>query len=219
MWKPAASPQSSDGRMIRFSEGNPVFTSGAFYILDGAAGTVSPSTETSIFVGDTSTSTPIVVFAANPPLNNPGSTRYLGGATAQTGSMLTLGTNFNFNFYGLATFGSTPNLTVRFGLNGGSSFGTFNVLATTGAIATSNATTQFANIFGGMNVVKTGTSGSIAAHVGCTYGVAGVPTSIVSPVTVTTIDTTQPYQLDILATISGGSSTLAMYYGAFEVIG
>ena len=216
-FNPAASPQSSDGRMIRFANGNPVFPSGAFYILYGATGSIAPSTETSVFTNDTSTSTPLVVGPGNAPYNFPGSTRYMAGAVGPTGTGLPLGTMFNFDLYGLATFASTPNLTIRMGFNSGTTFGTFNVLATTGAVATTNTSGGYAHIQGGFSVTKTGTSGQITGYVGIEYAATGI--MIISPVTQTTIDTTQPYQLDVLATISTGASTLQMFYGAIEVIG
>lgn len=216
MWKPGASPASSEGAMIRPSVGMPLFISGAFYVLYGAPTNVTNSnTETSIFGGDTSITSPIVVWGGvNPYPQNPGSTRAIP-ATA----LNTQGTMFNGDFYGTVKTNGTPNLQVRLGLV--NSAGTFTSIADTTATAlSSEATACYFHISCGWSIYKAGSAGSINAFVGYEYA----PTNICVFSTYTntaSIDLTQPYTIDLRATWSAAdtSNTVTIGHGAFEVIG
>ena len=216
MWRPAASPQSSEGGMVKPSFGMPVFFSGAFYILYGPATTINTSTtETSIFGGDTSITTPIIVSAGvNPYPQNPGSSRAIPPVALNT-----QGTMFNGDFFGTIKTNGTPNIQFRLGLV--NSAGTFTSLADTTAQAmTSEATACYLHVATGFSILKVGTSGSIQAYIGIEYAPTNI--SLFSTYTTTTaLDLTQPYTLDIRATwgTSDAANIVAINHGAFEVIG
>ena len=216
MWLPGAAPTSTERKMTGSVNGNSLFLNGAFYILKSATTSyTNSSTETSMFLGDTSTTTPIVVYAGNPgaSIMYPGSTRVLPpGALAD-------GTMFNFDFYGSIVNTGTPNFQVRLGLV--DSAGTFNAIADTTATAmTSEGTACLLHICGGFNVQKYGTAGVLNGWAGYEYAPTLIP--VFSPLLNTTaFDTTKQYTIDVRWTFSAASaSNIAIInYGAIEVIG
>jgi hypothetical protein len=216
MWRPSASPMASEGGMLRPSFGMPTFFNGAFYVLYGAPTNITNSnTETSIFGGDTSITSPIVVTAGvNPYPANPGSTRAIPPSALNT-----LGSMFNGDFFGTLKTNGTPSLQVRLGLV--NSAGTFTSIAdTTSTALTAEGTACFLHINCGWSIYKTGTTGSINAWVGYEYAPTSI--SVYSTYTNTaSIDLTQPYTLDIRATWSAAdtSNTITIGHGAFELIG
>lgn len=215
-WLPGAAANATDRKMIGSQNGNSMFVNGAFYVLKSqTASYTNSSTETSMFTNDTSTTTPIVVYAGAPGASilYPGSTRVLPpGALAD-------GTMFNFDFFGSIVNTGTPNFQVRLGLV--NSAGTFTAIADTTATAMTNeGTACFLHISGGFNVQKAGTSGTLNGW--CGYEYAPTAISVFSPVLNTTsFDTTQQYTIDIRWTFSAAStSNIAIVnYGAIEVIG
>ena len=221
-WLPESAPNASEGKMLRTPTGNAAFFNGAFYVLNSPATSVTnTTTETSLFGGDSATgASAITVQLGQPPFTQyPGSTRVLPQGS------LSLGTMFNFDFYGSLQTSGTPNLTLRLGLVGPYPSTTFIPLCTTGAVAlTSEASATFAHMEGGISVTSldtiTGTAtGSVTAWIGIEYAQTGI--TIYSPVTVNTLfDTSQQYTLDVRATWSAASSSniLQLSYGDFEVI-
>ena len=207
MQRVAANSNAADGVMARL-DGMSVFSSGAFYVLNGGCTALANSTtETSLFTGETPVTT------GQPPNQSTyGSTRYIGPAQFNQGSM------FNMDLYGTIANTSTPNLTLRIGFVDSAS--TFNVLATTGVVAMSNISgTCLLHINGGFNIISGGSSGSVNAFIGCEYGPTLI--SIFSPVTATSIDLTKIYKIDVLATwgTASVSNTMVLKYGAIELIG
>ena len=203
----SASASSTDGVMNHL-DGMNVFGSGAFYILNGGPSAyVSSTTETSLFTGETP-----VTIGQPPNQSTYGSTRYFGPSILNQGSM------FNIDLFGTIGNTGTPNVTFRLGFVDTSN--TFNVLATTGVVATSAITgTALMHIYGGINVVSVGSAGSVNAFIGIEY--APTLISIFSPLTTTSIDLTKIYKLDILATwgTSNSSNTMVLKYGAIELVG
>jgi hypothetical protein len=216
MWRTSASPQASEGGMIRPAYGMPVFLDGAFYVLYGTPTAVgTTATETSIFTGDTSITTPLVVTAGNNPYpSNPGSTRAIPPSALNT-----LGTMFSFDFYGSVKTNGTPNLTFRLGLV--DSAGTFNAIADTTAVAmTSEATACYLHVGGGWSIAKVGSAGSINAYIGYDYAPTGI--TVNSPVLATTsFDLTKAYTLDIRATwsASDASNVVTINWGKIALEG
>jgi hypothetical protein len=216
MYRTGAASASSEGGMNKPSFGMPVFFNGAFYVLFGTPTAIgTTSTETSIFTADTSISTPITVQSGIPPYpSNPGSTRAITPSALNT-----LGTMYNFDFYGSVKTNGTPNLTFRLGLVNAA--GTFTALADTTATAmTSEATACLLHVTGGFSVSKVGTAGTINGFIGYEY--APTLISVYSPVQNTTaLDLTAPYTLDIRATwsASDAANIVTINWGAIEVIG
>ena len=215
-WRTGSGISSSDGGMNKPSYGMPVFFNGAFYVLYGTPTAVgTTATETSIFTTDTSITTPITVQAGIPPYpSNPGSTRQIPPSALNT-----LGTMFNFDFYGSVKTNGTPNLTFRLGLVNAA--GTFTAIADTTATAmTSEATACFLHVGGGFSIAKVGTAGSINAFIEYDYAPTGI--TVNSPVLATTsFDLTAPYTLDIRATwsASDAANIVTINWGSIEVIG
>lgn len=208
MQRSASGANSTEGVLVSLDNMD-VFASGAFYILGSPCTAYANSTtETSLFVGEAP------IYVGQPPSQSAyGSTRTLGPNQFNQGS------KFNLDFYGTIANTGTPNLTLRFGFADVVT-GTFNVLATTGAVAmTTTSGTVYYHVHGGFSIVKTGSAGSVAALIGCEYLATAI--GIFSPVTTTTIDLTKYYKLDILATWSAASAsnTQVLSFGAFELIG
>jgi hypothetical protein len=207
---------SSEAGMYRPSNGMPVFFSGAFYLLYGPTTSINTTTtETSIFGGDTSITTPIIVTAGNNPYpTNPGSSRAI-----PANALNTQGTMFNGDFYGTIKTNGTPNIQFRLGLV--NSAGTFTALADTTAQAmTSEASSVYLHVSTGFSVLKTGSTGSIQGYIGIEYA----PTNIClfsAYTTTTSLDLTQNYTLDIRATwgTSDANNIVQINHGAFEIIG
>jgi hypothetical protein len=216
MWRTGSAVQSSDGGMNKPSNGMPTFYHGSFYVLYGTPTAIgTTAAETSIFTGDTSITSPIVVQAGvNPYPSNPGSSRKI-----TPDALNTLGTMYNLDFYGSIVTNGTPNITFQLGLV--DSAGTFKALATTGATAlASQASATYLHIKGGLSVAKVGSAGTTNAFVGIEYAPTAV--SIFSTVTNTTsVDLTKPYTLDVRVTwgTSDAANIVTVNYGAFEVIG
>jgi hypothetical protein len=208
MQKSGSNANSTEGVMLGL-DGMDVFANGAFYVLGTPCTAIANSTtETSFFVGES----PVTI--GQPPNQSAfGSTRYMGPAQLNQGSL------FKTDFWGTIANTGTPNLTIRFGLTNVAT-GTFNVLATTGAVAmTTTSGTVFFHVRGCFSIKAVGASGSIAAAIGCEY--LATATTIMSPLTTTTIDLTQQYKLDILGTWSAASAsnTMVLSCGSFELIG
>ena len=207
MQRMSSSASSTDGVMNHL-DGMNVFSNGAFYVLNGGPSAyASSTTETSLFTGETP-----VTIGQPPNQSTYGSTRYMGPSMFNQGSM------FGIDLFGTIANMSTPNLTLRLGFVDTSN--TFNVLATTGAVAMSNISgTCLLHVSGGFNIIAGGSGGSVNAFIGCEYGPTLI--SIFSPLTATSIDLTKIYKLDILATwgTSSASNTMVLKYGAIELIG
>lgn len=201
-------PSSTEGKMLRTVNGNSLFYNGAFYVLGSPATAYTNSAaETSLFVGEAP------VYLGSPPQTvYPGSTRVLPSGALTAGSM------FGFDFYAQFANTAAPTLRLRLGLV--NSAGTFVPIADTTAIATTTETgTVWSHLIGGFSVTSIGTAGSTTGYVGIEYGPAAL--FIVSPLAVTSIDTTQQYSLDIRATwgAASASNSLRLAYGAIKLIG
>lgn len=201
-------PSSTEGKMLRTVNGNSLFYSGAFYILGSPATAYTNSvTETSLFVGESP------VYLGSPPQTAyPGSTRVLPAGALTTGSV------FKFDFYSQFANTAAPTIRLRLGLV--NSTGTFTPIADTTAIATTTETgTVWSHIMAGFDVASVGKLGSTAGFIGLEYG----PTmnSIISPLAITSIDTTQQYTLDIRATwgVASTSNSLQLAYGTIKLEG
>jgi hypothetical protein len=217
-WLIGSAPNASEGKMIRSPNGNAMFPNGAFYVLKSANTTYSTSsTETSLFLGDSSATVPTTVqLGPSPYPSYPGSTRVLPPGS------LTPGTMFNFDFFGSLQTNGTPNLTLRLGLVGPYPSTTFNAIADTTATAlTSEATACFLHISGGFNVqADSPTAGILNGWIAYEY--APTLIAVASPVLNTTsFNTRGQYTLDIRATFSASdaANVVIMTYGAIEVVG
>lgn len=215
-WLPSAQPNATEGKMIRTPTGNAVFLNGAFYVLKAPCTAVANTvTETSLFTGDNSTTTPIIVQMGSAPFYQyPGSTRILPPGSLTEGSM------FNMDFYGSIANTGTPNLQLRLSLTNAA--GTVAAIADSTAVAmTTTSGTVFFHVMAGFNVqAASKTAGIINGW--CGYEYLAVGTQSVAPVLKTTaFDTTAQYTIDLLATwgTASASNTCVINYGAIEIIG
>ena len=213
-WKPGAAATSSDGKMIRTPDGNAVFFSGAFYVLQTPLTAQTTNTVSTLFTNDTTAVAgvyPTVNLGVPPFAQDPGSTRVLPAGCLQPGTM------FNADFYGIGTF-TANTLVLSFGLIGPYPATTYTVISTTPATtATASGAGSFFHLSFGCSVTSVGTTGTLTGFIAAEYAPTGVMTT--GPLVATTFDTTQQYTMDVRATWGAGANSLQLCYGAIEVIG
>ena len=191
--------------------GVPLFNNGLFYVQYGSSVAYADATaETSIL--NNTASTAVGFYTQGSAAAYPASTLLLGQG------MLSLGTTIYGRVCGVISNTSTPDLTIRWVLDNVPGTPTYTI-ATTGNVATTTTLSgsYFMSDFE-MVVTATGTSGAILGWLNCWQGIA---VNTLSAPAATTVDTTQPYTIDCLATwgTKSSSNTLTVNYAWIGVRG
>ena len=192
--------------------GVPLFHGGQFYVQYGASTAIANSTvETSLL--NNSSTTVVGFFTQGSAAAYPGSTLTLNAG------MLSLGTIFQGKVVGIISNTGTPTATVRLVLKNPSTGSVVYTVNTSGAVTTvstlSNST--FEALFEWI-VTATGSSGSVTGRMSVLEN--ATRNSNIAPAAVT-VDTTQPYNIDVLFTwgTASASNTVTAKYASFGVLG
>jgi len=178
--------------------GPPLFNGGLFYAQYGASAAVANSTAEATLLSNTS-STAVTFYT-----QNSGAT-YLASTLALNAGLLGIGTILYGRVVTSASTTGTPNLTIKVNLNNATTGTSTYTLATTAATATGSGLSS-ANVSVDFEcvVVSTGTSGSMIS----TIKEIETATIKANPAAnLVTVDTTQPYTLDVTATWSAASAS------------
>lgn len=204
-------PSSTEGLTNKSKNGMPLFLNGALYHQYGASTALASSTtETSLFTGATAFFGTRTVNAGG--LTNGWNWPNLAGA----GSMLRL------RMGGIITNTSTPNLTIRATVT--NTAGTVSTLSTTGALATV-AITGTANWILDLNIMVTAyssTAGSFLTLGRFDYGQTTLLTTGLNlpSTTLGSLDTTNPFTFDVLATwgTSSSSNSITTQFATLDIL-
>jgi hypothetical protein len=136
------------------------------------------------------------------------------------GGFLALGTGFSGNLYGTIATTGTPTLRVRVVLKNSS--GTVVYTLTDSTATSLSAITGTTELVVNFDAVcsATGTSGAMIGRIAVTYGTSATANTVIKAVaTSVTVDTTQAYSLDVLATwgTASASNTLNTLIGTIGV--
>jgi len=227
---------ASEGRQTQTINGIGIFLAGPFYGSYGSGFTVTGASDWSICFNQlsatantlgapaaTATLSPINL-SSDPTGKYPSASLFLPGASqlnVPTGpyGALSLGTIFNGVFYGkFNNASSTPTIRCRLYLRNAATGAIAYTLAdTTSAATTSSASDQSLIINPNFCVTSvTKGAGTIVGFMNVTT--AGAATTISAP-TITTLDTTQSYILDVgFLWSAAGSNSATIYYSSFETV-
>ena len=192
-------PSSTEGLIFKSKAGAPILISGSQYLQYGPSTAIANSTtETSLFAGAGAVSFGTLTFPAT-GLTNDWNLPNVAGA----------GAIYRLKMGGITTSTLTPNLTIR--LTFTNNAGTVSTLSTTGALALV-AITGTANWFLEAMICVTAysaTVGSVLTSGRFDYGQTTLLTTglNVPSTTLSTIDTTNPFTLDVKATWSAASAS------------
>jgi len=148
-------------------------------------------------------------------------------AVATTGTLiglppnfLSLGTGFKGQLYGTIANTGTPNIRVRVVLRNSAGTVTYTLADTTAtAMSTITGTTELFVDFDAVTSAV-GTSGAIIGRIAVTYGTSATANVTIKAATASvTVDTTQQYSLDVLATwgAASASNTLNVLIGTVGI--
>jgi hypothetical protein len=226
---------ATEGKATSTLNGITLFVAGPFYGQYGTGVVITGASDWSVIFSQlTATANTVGIptaSAANTAINmssdptgkSPQASMYLPGSSilsVPTGpyGALALGTVYNGNFYGkFNNASSTPTIRARLYLRNASTGAiAYTIADTTSAAQTSSGSDQSLIINPTFCVTSvTKGAGTIVGFMSITAG----GTDTVSAPTVTTVDTTQSYILDLgFLWSTAGSNTSTIYFGDFETI-
>jgi len=133
---------------------------------------------------------------------------------------LALGTGFSGNLYGTIATTGTPTLRVRVVLKNSAGTVVYTLADSTAtSLSAITGTTELVVNFDAV-CSATGTSGAMIGRIAVTYGTSATANTVIKAVaTSVTVDTTQAYSLDVLATwgTASASNTLNTLIGTIGV--
>jgi hypothetical protein len=204
-------PSSTEGLIFKSKAGTPFLISGSQYIQYGAGTAYGTSTtETSLFTGNTSSFGTLTFPATG--LTNDWNLPNVAGAGAM----------YRLKAGGIMTTTGTPTLLIRLTMT--NTAGTVSELSTTGALALV-AITGTANWFVDATIIVTAysaTAGSFRTLGRFDYGQTTLLTTglNIPSTSLGTLDTTNPFTLDLKATwgTSSASNTMTLQYATLEAL-
>lgn len=124
------------------------------------------------------------------------------------GNFLALGTALRGQIYGTITNTGTPTVRARVVLKNSAGTVVYTLADTTATATTAITTTKELYIEFDAMTAAVGTSGSLIGRIALTYGTTAIlNTTIKAPAAAVTVDTTQPYSLDVLFTWGAASAS------------